>query len=250
MIFSVTSTLLALLFATPAVSVGIRGAASTDAFCCWWPPEATYANGKCAPESKAVGFCAQTPGNCNTCNGIWCDVGAAADIATSDQSVVATPPVEPDPAPAEPVPPVKPVEAPPSVEPVVVPPPVEPAVATTSTTSAGDCSENCPLGGCDCLCGSTKNILSPAEVAAVCSQFSWNQANCECIISHESAGNANAVHLDGTYDVGLFQINEWHWTNPPCDEQSNAAYAFSVYSHDNTWRQWSACSACGCCDST
>ena len=61
MVFSVAPILLALLFATPAVSVGIRGAASADAYCCWWPPDATYANnGKCAPEAKAAGFCAET----------------------------------------------------------------------------------------------------------------------------------------------------------------------------------------------
>ena len=72
---------------------------------------------------------------------------------------------------------------------------------------AQSCGGNCPSGGCPtCYCGSTTNMVS---ISNWCSQASWSQSCCQCIASHESGGNANAenYNTNGSYDVGLFQIN-------------------------------------------
>lgn len=58
------------------------------------------------------------------------------------------------------------------------------------------------------------------------------QANCKCIISHESGGNGNAVNYNGgqssayLWDVGLWQINSYNWNacsggSAPCDPNKN-----------------------------
>ena len=114
------------------------------------------------------------------------------------------------------------------------------------------CGGNCPQGGCtNCWCGSTP---APVSASAWCAQHNWNQENCLCIINAESSSNANAVHNGGGgggYDVGLFQINEFHWGgtgSAPCDPQANLEYAKQVYSEANTWFRWSTCQTCGCCD--
>ena len=41
----------------------------------------------------------------------------------------------------------------------------------------------------------------------------WNQAHCQCIVQHESAGNSHAVNenTNGSLDVGVWQINSVNW---------------------------------------
>ena len=86
---------------------------------------------------------------------------------------------------------------------------------------ADTCGGNCPSSTCpNCPCGTTKNIQ---DIGGWCSKYFWNQACCKCIVSHESGGNANAMHFseNQTFDIGLFQINKIHWAacnqgNTPC----------------------------------
>ncbi len=66
--------------------------------------------------------------------------------------------------------------------------------------------------------------------------YSWNQANCECIMNAESGGNAYAVNQNsgGSFDVGLWQINDMNWSScsggsAPCDPNANLACAIKVY---------------------
>ena len=81
-----------------------------------------------------------------------------------------------------------------------------------NATSQGNCGGNCPGGCSGCPCGSS---TSYQDIAAWCAKYSWNQANCKCIVSHESGGNANAVNqnTDGSYDVGVWQINALNWAS-------------------------------------
>jgi hypothetical protein len=72
---------------------------------------------------------------------------------------------------------------------------------------ADSCGGNCPSGKCPtCYCGNTKSVQ---DIAAWCGKYSWNQACCKCIVSHESGGNAHAINhnTNGSDDVGLWQIN-------------------------------------------
>ena len=72
---------------------------------------------------------------------------------------------------------------------------------------ADTCGGNCPSGKCKtCYCGTSKKMV---DISSWCSKYSWNQACCKCIASHESGGNANAMNYNtnGSYDVGLWQIN-------------------------------------------
>lgn len=72
---------------------------------------------------------------------------------------------------------------------------------------ADSCGGNCPSGRCPtCYCGTSKKM---EDIASWCSKYSWNQACCKCIVSHESGGNAHAVNhnSNGSDDVGLWQIN-------------------------------------------
>lgn len=72
---------------------------------------------------------------------------------------------------------------------------------------ADSCGGNCPSGKCPtCYCGTSKNMQ---DIAAWCGKYSWNQACCKCIVSHESGGNANALNYNSnsSTDVGLWQIN-------------------------------------------
>ena len=86
------------------------------------------------------------------------------------------------------------------------------AAKDESFLSGSNCGGNCPGGNCaSCLCRTTQNVQ---DITYWCSQYSgWNQANCRCIMSHESGGNANAVNqnVGGLYDVGLWQINDFNW---------------------------------------
>lgn len=81
-----------------------------------------------------------------------------------------------------------------------------------NSTLAGSCGGNCPGGCASCPCGSSSNYVT---ISSWCAKHSWNQANCECIIKHESGGNANAVNQNsgGSYDVGLWQINDFNWAS-------------------------------------
>jgi hypothetical protein len=114
---------------------------------------------------------------------------------------------------------------------------VRPAALQSNLTSS-NCGGNCPGGCSSCPCGTNTNYQ---DIASWCAQHSWNQvctlnlrdksyipyrplinipyracvaqANCQCIMSHESGGNANAVNQNsgGSYDVGLWQINDYNW---------------------------------------
>jgi hypothetical protein len=80
-------------------------------------------------------------------------------------------------------------------------------VAEYSKVSSGGstCGGNCP-SSCDrCPCGNTVEYV---DIASWCAQYSgWNQTNCQCIVTHESSGNKNAMHVnsnDNSLDVGLW----------------------------------------------
>jgi len=117
------------------------------------------------------------------------------------------------------------------------------------------CGGNCPSGDCtsSCPCGSTPNTsISPAEA---CASFNgWSQSCCQCIVNHESGGNQNAMNqnTDGTFDVGLWQINARNWAScnggqPPCAFQANLQCAIKVWQWGgSTFRLWSTNSICGC----
>ena len=121
--------------------------------------------------------------------------------------------------------------------------------------SSSTCGGNCPGGCSSCPCGSSSNYQ---DISSWCSKYSWNQKNCQCIMNAESRGNANAANMnsDGSYDVGLWQINDYNWNScsggsAPCDPSSNLNCAKKVYQWGgNTWKLWSTCSKCGCCSSS
>ena len=117
---------------------------------------------------------------------------------------------------------------------------------------ADSCGGNCPSGRCpSCYCGTSKNVL---DIGAWCARYGWDQGCCNCIVSHESGGNANAMNYngDGSTDVGLWQVNTFNWNacnggNPPCDPNQNLACAIKVYQWGgNSWKFWSTHSGCGC----
>lgn len=114
------------------------------------------------------------------------------------------------------------------------------------------CGGNCPSGRCPtCYCGTSKNVVNIGEW---CSKYGWNQACCNCIVSHESGGNAHALNYntDGSTDVGLWQINTINWNacsggSAPCDTNTNLGCAIKVYGWGgNSWRLWSTHTTCGC----
>ena len=119
---------------------------------------------------------------------------------------------------------------------------------------ASNCGGNCP-GGCDeCVCGIQK---SNVDIREWCSKYDWNRENCECIMVHESEGNANAVNqnYDGSYDVGLWQIDSFNWEacnggTAPCDPTENLNCAIDIYKWGgNTWKLWATCGMCNACNS-
>ena len=73
-------------------------------------------------------------------------------------------------------------------------------------------------------------------------------------MKNESGGNANALNYNtnGSYDVGLWQINQMHWGqcnggSAPCDPTKNFNCAINVYKWGgNTFKLWSAGLGCGC----
>ena len=118
--------------------------------------------------------------------------------------------------------------------------------------SANTCGENCPSNTCpECPCGSVRDYVN---VTYWCSKYSWNQSCCECIVSHESSGNKNAMNYntDSSYDVGLWQINSFNWPycgnfRTPCELDENFECAIQVYKWGrNTWVFWTTASKCGC----
>ena len=125
---------------------------------------------------------------------------------------------------------------------------------TDVTVSSSNCGGDCPGGCSSCPCGESSKQES---ISSWCAKGSWNKANCECIMKHESGGNAHAVNQNagGSYDVGLWQINDQNWSScsgggAPCDPSTNLACAKKVYAWGgNTWKLWSTCSICGCCNS-
>lgn len=117
---------------------------------------------------------------------------------------------------------------------------------------ADTCGGNCPSNRCaSCPCGTTKVM---GDISAQCARYSWNQACCKCIVSHESGGNTKAMlyNTNGTFDVGFWQINQSNWAScssghAPCDVDSNLQCAIKVYQWGgNTFKFWSTHTACGC----
>lgn len=93
-------------------------------------------------------------------------------------------------------------------------------------SAASTCGGNCPSGKCpSCPCGTTP---SKVDVATWCSKYSWNQAACQCIMNAESAGNSNTMNYnsDGSFDVGLWLVNNYNWNacsggSAPCGASAN-----------------------------
>ena len=116
------------------------------------------------------------------------------------------------------------------------------------------CGGNCPSGCDTCPCGSRTSMTN---IRDWCAKYHWNQQNCECIVLHESEGNKNAMHQnsEGSFDAGLWQINEANWHacndgNPPCHATKNLNCAIDVYKWGgNTWRLWASCEVCNACNS-
>lgn len=78
------------------------------------------------------------------------------------------------------------------------------ANSVNGTVTGSNCGGNCPGGNCaTCPCRTTSSMQS---ISTWCAKYSWNQANCQCIMKYESGGNANAVgqNTGGSYDVGLW----------------------------------------------
>merc|ERR1712065_40751 len=108
---------------------------------------------------------------------------------------------------------------------------------STFTTCGGNCpSDDCP----SCPCGSSPNKVS--DIATLCTQ-------------HDSGLNANAANYNdnGSFDVGLWQINDINWAScsggkAPCDISTNLACAYKVWGWGGgSFKLWSTCEACGCC---
>ena len=124
-----------------------------------------------------------------------------------------------------------------------------------SNVFCSNCGGNCPGNNCpSCPCGTTR---SPVDIAGVCKRHSWTQNCCQCIVKNESGGNANAAcyNTNGTFDVGVFQVNKINWShcsggNPPCNVDTNVRCAIMVYNWGGkTWKYWSTAKKCGCATS-
>ena len=117
---------------------------------------------------------------------------------------------------------------------------------------AESCNGNCPGGKCpDCPCGRSPNRQ---DAASWCAKFNgWDQRCCQCIIGRESGGNANAMNYNtnGSFDVGLWQINKINWGacggGAPCDVNLNLQCAKKVWEWGGrSFRLWSTAKACNC----
>lgn len=107
-----------------------------------------------------------------------------------------------------------------------------------STIASSTCGGNCPGGCASCPCGSSSSYQS---ISSWCAKYSWNQANCQCIMNAESGGNANAVNQNsgGSYDVGLWQINDFNWNAcsggaAPCNPNTNLQCGKNRFQHLHT----------------
>ena len=129
-------------------------------------------------------------------------------------------------------------------------------LCSIAVSVADKCSGNCPSGSCsNCYCGTKTNFQS---AATWCSKYKeWDQKCCQCIVQAESKGNANAVNYNanagnGSYDVGLFQINSFNWKAcnggvAPCDVNDNLQCAIKVWKWGGkTFKKWATASRCGC----
>lgn len=125
-------------------------------------------------------------------------------------------------------------------------------LVTLAASMASTCGGNCPVGCPNCFCGNNKRM---EDIATWCAKHNWEQNCCKCIVSHESLGNANFMHhnsTDGSYGVGLWQINNINWGecnngHAPCDPSQNLHCAIMVYTDaGNSWKVWGSHSACGC----
>ncbi len=97
------------------------------------------------------------------------------------------------------------------------------------------CGGNCPSNDCNsCPCGTA---TAYENIAAMCSLYSdWSQECCQCIVSHESSGNAHAVNHNenGSNDVGVWQINDTNWPScsngeAPCDPNTASSFISSFF---------------------
>ena len=122
-----------------------------------------------------------------------------------------------------------------------------------SLALADTCGGNCPSNKCThCFCGNTKSMQ---DISSWCSKYSWNQACCKCMVSTLSGANSNAMNKqpNGSFDVGLWQVNNIHWGvcndgKAPCDPAKNLNCAVLVYKQNgNSWKEWAEASKkCGC----
>eukprot|EP00823_Brevimastigomonas_motovehiculus_P007610 TRINITY_DN670_c0_g1_i1.p1 TRINITY_DN670_c0_g1~~TRINITY_DN670_c0_g1_i1.p1 ORF type:complete len:142 (-),score=21.86 TRINITY_DN670_c0_g1_i1:327-752(-) len=105
---------------------------------------------------------------------------------------------------------------------------------------------------CD-VCGDDAYV----DISEWCGKFTeWSQSCCECIVQHESSGNAHACNrnVGGSIDAGLFQINDMNWDScsggsAPCDPNVNLQCAELIWRWGSkTWKFWSTAAACGCTD--
>jgi len=116
------------------------------------------------------------------------------------------------------------------------------------------CGGNCPSNDCSsCPCGTTRSVVN---IADECAKYSdWNQKCCQCIVDHESGGDANAVNenTNGSFDVGVWQINSINWPScnagkAPCGVAENLNCASKIWnSGGRSFKAWSTCGGCGCC---
>jgi len=120
------------------------------------------------------------------------------------------------------------------------------------TLLADTCGGNCPSNDCSsCPCGTA---VSQQDISSWCSQYGWDQRCCTCIVTNESDGDANAANqnTNGSFDAGLFQINDVNWGqcnggSAPCDVQSNLNCAIQIYQWaGNSFRLWATAAGCGC----
>ena len=116
-------------------------------------------------------------------------------------------------------------------------------IALALCTLAGTCGGNCPSGGCpSCVCGTT---TSPQSISYWCSKYSWNQACCQCIVSHESGGNADVMLYNKLDFSKLTNPTGLHDEHVSCDLLANLNCDIKVYEWDvHTWKFWSTHLAC------
>ena len=79
-------------------------------------------------------------------------------------------------------------------------------------------------------------------------KFGANRGVAECIARHESGLRSNAVHLNynGTYDIGVFQINDVHglsW-DYRMDYIKNIDYAYMMSGGGVNWAAWTTAKYC------